>query len=63
MSEQNSRPDAPHDVERDARNRPHPEAPRKEHGDALREGTGTRHGVTERTERPETRPQEGPDGS
>lgn len=30
------------------------DAPRKQHGDALETGTGTRHGVDERDERPRT---------
>lgn len=36
-----------------------PEGPAKKHGDALAEGSGTRHGVSGRTERPETAPDEG----
>lgn len=34
-------------------------APRKKHGDALRSGKGTRHGVDDRQERPATGSDEG----
>jgi hypothetical protein len=33
--------------------RPADDGPRKKHGDALADGSGTRHGVGERDERPE----------
>jgi hypothetical protein len=30
------------------------DSPRRQHGDALRDGTGTRHGVRERDQEPDT---------
>jgi hypothetical protein len=52
-AEQSGRRDEAEGVERAVEGHRAGDGPAKPHGDALKDGSGTRHGVTERDERPE----------